>query len=42
MVTDTSYYRNQAYHTSEDTADRLDYARMSKVVIAVSAAIRTL
>ena len=42
MVTDTSFYRNQAYHTSEDTADRLDYARMSKVVIAVSAALRTL
>ena len=42
MVTDTSFYRNQAYHTNEDTADRLDYARMSKVVVAVSAALRTL
>ncbi len=42
MVTDTSFYRNQAYHTSEDTADRLDYVRMSKVVVAVSAALRTL
>jgi len=42
MVTDTSFYRNQAYHTSEDTADRLDYVRMSKVVVAVSAAMRTL
>lgn len=42
MVTDTSFYRNQVYHTTEDTADRLDYLRMSKVVVAVSAALRTL
>ena len=42
MVTDTSFYRNEAYHTSDDTADRLDYLRMSKVVVAVSAAMRTL
>ena len=42
MVTDTSFYRNQAYHAAEDTADRLDYVRMSKVVIAVSSALRTL
>lgn len=42
MVTDTSFYRNEAYHTSEDTADRLDYVRMSKVVVAVSAALRAL
>jgi len=42
MITDTSFYRNDAYHAPEDTADRLDYTRMAKVVIAVSAALRTL
>jgi hypothetical protein len=42
MVTDTAFFRNQAYHTLEDTADTLDYERMAKVVIAVSAAVRTL
>jgi hypothetical protein len=42
MVTDTSFYRNEAYHTPEDTADRLDYVRMAKVVVAVSAALRSM
>ncbi len=32
MITDTAFYRNRAYHTSEDTADRLDYERMARVV----------
>ncbi|MFK7802888.1 MAG: M28 family peptidase [Anaerolineae bacterium] len=32
MVTDTAFNRNFAYHTAEDTADRLDYDRMGKVV----------
>ncbi len=32
MVTDTSFFRNFAYHTAEDTADRLDYQRMGQVV----------
>ena len=32
MVTDTSFYRNDAYHTRRDTADRLDYGKMAKVV----------
>lgn len=42
MVTDTAFYRNTAYHTSEDTAERLDYGRMSKVVVAVFEAIRSI
>lgn len=42
MITDTAFYRNEAYHQAEDTSDRLDYLRMSKVVVAVSAALRTL
>jgi hypothetical protein len=39
MVTDTAFYRNKAYHTPQDTADRLDYARMGKVVDAVYQAV---
>jgi len=32
MVTDTAFYRNNAYHSRMDTADRLDYGKMAKVV----------
>jgi hypothetical protein len=39
MVTDTAFYRNKAYHTPQDTHDRLDYARMAKVVDGVRAVI---
>jgi hypothetical protein len=39
MVTDTAFYRNKAYHTPQDTADRLDYRRMAKVVNAVRAVV---
>ena len=35
MVTDTAFNRNINYHTKFDTADRLDYKRMAKVVDAV-------
>ncbi len=35
MVTDTAFLRNDAYHTGRDTADRLDYTRMAKVVQGV-------
>lgn len=40
MITNTAFHRNKAYHTPHDTADRLDYDRMSKVVVAVYEAIR--
>jgi hypothetical protein len=40
MVTDTAFYRNKAYHTPQDTPDRLDYGRMAKVVDAVLSAVR--
>ena len=39
MVTDTAFYRNMAYHTGGDSADKLDYAKMGKVVDAVNVAI---
>ena len=41
MVTDTSFYRNKTYHESGDTPERLDYDRMSKVVVAVFEAMRS-
>ena len=40
MVTDTAFYRNQAYHTPGDTVDTLDYTRLAKVVVAVFEAVR--
>ena len=39
MVTDTAFYRNDAYHTRADTPDTLDYERMGQVVVAVYEAI---
>jgi len=37
MVTDTSYYRNDAYHSYRDTAERLDYVKMAQVIAGVYA-----
>ena len=37
MVTDTAYLRNQNYHQSSDTYEKLDYRRMAKVVQAIYA-----
>ena len=39
MVTNTSFYRNKAYHTTGDTPDRLDYYRMGEVIKGVYEAI---
>jgi hypothetical protein len=35
MINDTAYLRNPRYHTADDTADTLDYARMAAVVDGV-------
>lgn len=35
MVTDTAFFRNKAYHSAEDTYDRLDYHRMAEVVTGI-------
>lgn len=40
MVTDTAFLRNPHYHRAEDTAEKLDYARMGKVVQGVFAVTR--
>jgi hypothetical protein len=42
MITDTAFYRNRAYHGPGDTAERLDYARMAKVVVGVCEAVKAL
>jgi Zn-dependent M28 family amino/carboxypeptidase len=42
MVTDTAFYRNHAYHGPDDITSRLDYSRMSDVVVAVYEGIRGL
>lgn len=39
MVTDTAPFRYAHYHRATDTPDKLDYARMAKVVDAAEAAI---
>ncbi len=42
LVTDTAFYRNDRYHTAEDTPDTLDYARMAEVSRGLEAAVRML
>lgn len=42
MLTDTSFYRNTAYHTDGDTLDRLDYIKMADVVQGVFAYVKEL
>jgi len=42
MITDTAFYRNSMYHGAGDTADRLDYDRMSKVVVGIYEAVKDL
>lgn len=42
MLTDTAFYRNERYHTRQDTPDTLDYLRMRDVVIATFEAVREL
>jgi Zn-dependent M28 family amino/carboxypeptidase len=37
MVTDTAFMRNKHYHQASDTYEKLDYARMAKVVQGVYA-----
>jgi len=39
MITDTSFYRNERYHTEDDTWDTLDYGKMAMVVDGVYEAI---
>jgi Zn-dependent M28 family amino/carboxypeptidase len=40
MITDTAFFRNPNYHGAGDTAERLDYVRMAKVVQGVFAVLQ--
>jgi Zn-dependent M28 family amino/carboxypeptidase len=42
MITDTAFYRNRNYHTTGDTAEKLDYGKMAKVVDGVYKFVKTL
>ncbi len=42
MITDTAMFRNPHYHTAQDTPDTLDYARMTHVVLGLTAALQQL
>jgi Zn-dependent M28 family amino/carboxypeptidase len=35
MITDTAFYRNRAYHTNDDRAERLNYEKMAQVAYGV-------
>jgi hypothetical protein len=39
MVTDSAFYRNPNYHQASDTADTLDYGRMSLLVEQIYSAV---
>jgi len=42
MVTDTALYRYPHYHRAEDTADKINYEQMTRVVVGMQAVIRGL
>ena len=42
MVTDTAFYRYRHYHTAQDTADKLNYLAMARVVEGLQKAIAQL
>lgn len=42
MITDTAPFRYPHYHSKADTPDKLDYARLARVVTGLEAVVRTL
>jgi len=42
MVTDTAPFRYPHYHTAADTPDKIDYARMARVVAGLEAVVAEL
>lgn len=42
MVTDTALFRYEYYHTPQDTADRIDYARLARVVSGLTRVVAEL
>lgn len=39
MITNTAFYRNKAYHTAQDTPDRLNYNKMADVIKGLHGAL---
>jgi hypothetical protein len=42
MVTDTALFRDPHYHTTRDTAARLDYERLARVTLGLQYVVRQL
>jgi len=42
MVTDTALYRYPYYHSAQDTPDKVDYARLARVTVALAAVVEAL
>jgi Zn-dependent M28 family amino/carboxypeptidase len=42
MITDTALFRYASYHTPTDTPDRIDYARMARVVAGIAGVVADL
>ncbi len=42
MVTDTALFRYRYYHTADDTPDKIDYARMARVVTGITGIVEEL
>jgi len=35
MITDTAFSRNPYYHTGEDTPDKLDFKKLTELIISL-------
>jgi hypothetical protein len=42
MITDTALFRYRYYHTAQDTPDKIDYARMARVVTGITGIVAEL
>jgi hypothetical protein len=42
MITDTALFRNPYYHTFQDTAERLDFNKMARVVEGIRSVVASL
>lgn len=42
MITDTAMFRYPHYHTKDDTPDKLDYDRMSRVVVGITEVVKVI
>ncbi|OAD22340.1 hypothetical protein THIOM_001861 [Candidatus Thiomargarita nelsonii] len=42
MITDTAPYRYPYYHTAQDTPDKIDYEKMTRVVLSVQKMLEVL